>query len=105
MPTPAWHDGRLYVVSDTGVVACLDAATGETLSQKRLRGRFSMAPLVIGDKLLLVNEEGVCYVAKSGPRLEIVSQHDLKESVLATPAVLRGKLYFRTTDSLICIGR
>lgn len=105
VPTPAWHDDRLYVVSDTGVIACLDAATGETLSQKRLRGRFSMAPLVIGDKLLFVNEEGVCYLAESGPRLEITSQNDLKESVLATPAILGGKLYFRTTDSLICISR
>lgn len=105
VPTPAWHDGRLYVVSDTGVVTVIDAATGETLSQKRLRGRFSMAPLVIGDKLLLVSEEGVCYIAKSDPRLEIVARSDLKEPVLATPAVLGGKLYFRTAEHLICIGK
>lgn len=104
VPTPAWHDGRLYIVSDTGVVTCLDAATGETLSQTRLRGRFSTAPLVIGDKLLLINEEGVCYVAKSGPRVEILAKNDLKESVLATPAVIGGRLYFRTAEHLVCIG-
>lgn len=104
VPTPAYHDGRLYIVSDTGIVTCLDAATGETLSQKRLRGRFSMAPLVIGDKLLLVSEEGVCYVAESGPKVEIVAKHDLGENILATPAVLGGKLYFRTAEHLICVG-
>ncbi len=105
VPTPAWHDGRLYVVSDTGVVTCLDATTGDTILQKRFRGRFSMAPLVVGDRLLLVSEEGVCYLVKSGPKLEIASQNDLKAPVLATPAILGGRIYFRTADELICIGK
>ncbi len=104
VPSPAYHDGRLYLISDTGVLACHDAAIGEPLWQKRLRGRFSMSPLVIGDKLLLVNESGVAYVFRSAARYEQLAENDLGETVLATPAVLDGRLYFRTEGQLMCVG-
>jgi outer membrane protein assembly factor BamB len=105
VPTPAYHDGRLYVVSDTGILACLDAATGELVSQKRLRGRFSMSPLVVGDKLLLLNEDGMTYVIRCGKELQVLQQNDLGEPTLATPAVVGGRIYFRTADHLVCVGR
>jgi outer membrane protein assembly factor BamB len=105
VPSPAYHDGRLYLVSDTGIAMCLNAATGETLWQKRLRGRFSASPLVVGDKLLLVSEEGVTYVLKSSPRFELLAENRLSETIYATPAVLGGRLYFRSTTGLVCIGR
>jgi outer membrane protein assembly factor BamB len=105
VPTPAYLGGRLYVVSDTGILAVIDAATGDQLSQQRLRGRFSASPLVVGDTLLLVSEEGVTYVIESGPKARVVGKNDLKETTFATPAVLGGRLYFRTAEHLICVGR
>jgi outer membrane protein assembly factor BamB len=104
VPTPAYHDGRLYVISDTGILACVDAESGDLLSQKRLRGRFSMSPLVVGDKLLLLSEDGMTYVIQSGKELKILRQNDLAETTLATPAIVGGRIYFRTADHLICVG-
>jgi len=91
-------------VSDTGIAMCLSAATGETLWQKRLRGRFSSSPLLVGDKLLLTSEEGTTYVLKSGPQFDLVDENSLNERVYATPAAVGGRLYFRSTTGLICIG-
>jgi outer membrane protein assembly factor BamB len=102
--SPAYHEGRLYLVSDTGIAMCLSAATGETLWQKRLRGRFSSSPLLVGDKLLLTSEEGTTYVLKSGPQFDLVDENSLNERVYATPAAVGGRLYFRSTTGLICIG-
>lgn len=104
VPSPAFHDGRLYLISDTGVLACLEAATGNTLYQERLRGRFTASPLVVGELLLFVNEDGLCTLVKAGPAFELVAENDLKEMTLATPAVLDGRIYFRTRQSLICVG-
>jgi len=104
VPSPAYHDGHLYLAGDTGILACLEAATGKTLYQQRLRGRFTMSPLVVGDTLLLVNEDGLCSLIKAGSSFELAAEHDLKEPVLATPAVLDGRIYFRTRDHLLCIG-
>jgi len=105
VPSPAYHDGRLYLAGDTGIVTCLEAATGETLWQKRLRGRFSASPLLVDDKLLFVSEEGVTYIVKSSPRFELLAENPLSETVYATPAVLGGRIYFRTNAGLMCVGK
>ena len=105
VPSPIYHEERLYFVSDTGIATCVNAASGETLWQKRLRGRFSASPLLVGDKLLLISEEGVTYVIKSGPRFELIAENALKETLYATPAVVGGCLYFRSTTGLVCVGR
>jgi outer membrane protein assembly factor BamB len=104
VPTPTYHDQRLYQVNDTGILTCLDATTGDTVWQQRLRGRFSMSPLLIGETLLVVSEEGLATVFRTGDRYEMLHEHDLGETVLATPAVLDGRLYVRTDAHLMCIG-
>lgn len=104
VPTPAYVSGRLYIVNDTGIATCLDATTGEALWQHRLRGRFSMSPLVFGDKLLVISEDGVATVFRAGASFEALEEHALNESVLATPAVLDGRLYIRTAENLLSVG-
>lgn len=104
VPSPAYIDGRLYLINDTGIAMCLDAATGETLWQKRLRGKFSTSPLVVGDKLLATSEEGITYILQAGPRFELLGENSLSETIYATPAVVNGRLYFRSTTGLICVG-
>lgn len=104
VPSPAYHDGRLYIVNDTGIGTCLDASNGKTLWQQRLRGRFSMSPIVAGDRILVTSETGTTYVLKAGPEFEILATNELNDDVLATPAVLGGRLYFRTKTQLLCIA-
>ena len=70
VPSPAYHEGRLYFVNDTGIVTCLDAATGESLWQKRLRGRFSASPLIVDDKLLLDQRRRRHVCPEVGPQFE-----------------------------------
>ncbi len=104
VPSPAYVDGRLYIVNDTGIATCLDATTGETVWQYRLRGRFSMSPLIFGDKLLVISEDGQITVFRTGKAFEAVDEHALGEGVLTTPAVLDGRLYIRTAENVLCIG-
>jgi outer membrane protein assembly factor BamB len=105
VPSPAYVDGRLYLMNDTGIAMCLNAETGDTVWQKRLRGKFSASPLIVGDKLLLISEEGVTYILKSGPRFELLEENALSETIYATPAVVGGRIYFRSTTGLICVGQ
>ncbi|OYW18156.1 MAG: hypothetical protein B7Z55_11165, partial [Planctomycetales bacterium 12-60-4] len=104
VPSPTYRDGRLYFVNDTGIVTCLNTQNGETVWQHRLRGRFSMSPLAVGEELLVVSEEGIATVFRAADEFQEVAEHDLGESVLATPAVLDGRLYVRTTENVLCVG-
>lgn len=104
VPTPAYRKGKLYIINDTGILTCLNALTGETVWQQRLRGRFSMSPLVIEDLLLIISEDGVATILRAGDNYESVAEHDLGESVLASPALVDERLYVRTASSVVCIG-
>jgi hypothetical protein len=104
VPSPLYHDGLLYVVSDGNVTTCFDAATGGTVWQGRLDGNFSSSPVLAGDHLFVTNEAGKTFVLKAGRKFEIVAQNDLGDGGFATPAISRGQIFIRTNHALYCVG-
>jgi outer membrane protein assembly factor BamB len=104
VPSPLYRNGRLYIVNDTGIATCLDAADGRTIWQHRLRGRFSMSPVGCRDRILVTNEEGHSTIFRAADKFEMLPENDLGEGVLATPALLGDRLYFRSAQHLWCIA-
>ncbi len=105
VPTPVWVDGRLFMVNDMGIATAHDARTGKLLWQRRLPGRFSMSILSAGDKLLATNEASRTYILRASDQFAELAKNDLgDETVLATPAIVGGRIYFRTAENLICIA-
>src|SRR5207247_7860575 len=64
VPSPLYHDGQLYVVNDSGVATCFEAATGKEIWQGRLPGGVSSSRLLVGDRLYVTNEAGKTYILK-----------------------------------------
>ena len=104
VPSPAYFEDRLFIVNDTGIMTCLDARDGSLKWQNRLRGRFSMSPVEAGGRLILTSEAGLTYVLRAADKLDVLAENDLGEPNLATPAVLGGRVYFRTASNLVCVG-
>ena len=104
VPTPVYVNNRLFMVNDMGIASCRNATTGELVWQERLSGRFSMSMLTTGDKLIATSESGSTHLLKASDRFEEIAVNELNETVLATPAIVRGHIYFRTAENLICIG-
>lgn len=105
VPSSALVDGRLYCANDTGVVTCLDAATGKLIYSERLGDAFSASPVHAGGLIYFPAESGVIYVLRAGRSLDIVAQNDLGAPILASPAVARGCIILRTAQELVCVGR
>ncbi|GIW93909.1 MAG: serine/threonine protein kinase [Pirellulaceae bacterium] len=104
VPSPLYHNGRLYVVTDSGVAACLEAATGEVVWQERLQGNFSSSPVLAGSFIYAASEEGKTYVFRAADKFELVAVNDLGEGVFATPVICGGRIYLRTSKALYCLG-
>ncbi len=104
VPSPVLVNGSLTLINDFGFATCLDAPTGATRWQKRLGGRFSASPLAADGKIYFANEDGVVTVMKDDGSGEILATNELDAPVLASPAVLEGRLYFRTATHLLAIG-
>jgi outer membrane protein assembly factor BamB len=105
VPSPLFHNGRLYVVSDNGVTTCFEAANGKQVWQGRIDGDFSSSPVLAGEFLFVTNERGKTYVLKTGPKFEVVAQNDLNDGGFASPAICGGRIYLRTDQHLYCIGQ
>lgn len=93
---------KLLTLNNASVLTCADVADGKRLWQLRLKGPFSGSPVVAGQIMYCVNEKGSLQtVDTSKPEGEIISTLELKETILATPAIANGALYIRGNNSLM----
>lgn len=101
---PALDGDRLWVLTDNGVLYCLDAKTGKELAVTRLGGAYVASPVVAGEYLYACNEDGVTSVVRTSLPLEVVAKNQLAEGMRASPAVANGALYLRTFQRLYKIA-
>jgi outer membrane protein assembly factor BamB len=105
VPSPVYHEDRLYIINDTGFLTCLNAGTGQKVWSRRLKGKFTASPVIAADKLILTNEEGLTTILNTGDNFKVLYENDLAEETLASPAVLEGCIFIRTALHLYCIGK
>lgn len=107
MPTPLLYRGLLYVVHHNGRLVAYDAATGDALYKTRFSqgGTFTGSPVAVNGKLYVPTEEGQMYVVAAGPEYQELAVNELREPLMATPAVSEGTLYVRTPGHLYGIGQ
>jgi len=103
-PSPLVADGKVYVIKGD-ILTCGDLADGKVLWDVRLKGYFWASPLLAGGKLYVVGEDGIATVVRLGAKGEVVATNDMKEKILATPAIANGALYLRSDKYLYCIGK
>jgi outer membrane protein assembly factor BamB len=100
-PSMIATNGQILALDDTGTLTGLDAKSGEQAWNEKLPGNFSASPILTGDTLYAVTEDGVCYVVKISPdAAKIQFETDLAERTLASPVLLDGALYLRTEKNL-----
>lgn len=96
---------ELYLVSDAGIAACVDALSGEVQWSERLGGNFSASPVAAEGRLYFFNETGSCFVVEASRTYTVVAKNDLGEATLASPVAVDGALYVRSEKHLWRIGR
>ena len=106
VPSPVFHRGVLYLVSDGGIFTALDGRNGEIVyegGRVPLPSRFFSSPVVSEERIYLTSEDGDTHVIRSGPRFEILATNSVDEPVMASPAIVDGTLYLRSTEHLYAI--
>lgn len=103
--SPLYYEGRVYAINSAGILACAEGGTGTVLWQERLKGPFSASPVAGDGKLYCVNEEGVTAVVDlRSEKDRVIATNPLGETILASPAVSGGVIYFRSDRHLYAIG-
>jgi len=107
VPTPVSDGTYLYSINDRGILYCLDARTGKVIyGPQRLRNATYSGSAVLADgRIYITDEDGVTTVIRSGPRFELLSQNDLQDYTLSSPAISDGQIFVRTASFIYAIGR
>jgi hypothetical protein len=102
--TPVTDGNRLYFVTTSGLMYCLDATTGKKIWDKDLELEFNASPLRVGRQLYLTDTKGVTRVVEAGDAFREVARAELGEPVHASPALVNGRFYVRGSQHLFCLG-
>jgi outer membrane protein assembly factor BamB len=105
-PAPILVGDLIYMVSDMGIVTCIDAKSGEQVWTKRLGDKFSSSPVYADGHLYVCDQDaGNCYVLATGRDAKVVATNKLDAGCMATPAIAGKALYIRTKKSLYRIEK
>lgn len=105
--SPLVHGGYLYLVSDGGILTCLDAKTGAVVyegGRVPVPSQIRASLVAFDDKILVTSEEGKTFVIRAGPTFEVLGTNAIEERVWASPALSRGTIYLRGDRHLFAIG-
>ena len=106
IPTPIVYRGLLYTLNINGIITAYDAVTGERVYRARVGngGSFSASPIAADGRLYFSTEDGEVFVAKAGREYVQLSKQDMKEVIMATPAISNGLIVLRTIKHVYGIG-
>ena len=101
------YDGHLYLLTDNGIVTCLDPVTGEVKyegGRVPVPSRFMGSPVAYGGYIAMTSEEGDTFMLKAGPKHLIERTNSVDEPVYSSPAIANGRIYIRGETHLFAIG-
>lgn len=107
VPSSILYGDYLYLMSDRGILTCLEAKTGKVVYEGGripVPATFTASPVAFDGKILLTSEDGDTFVIKAGPKHEVLATNSVGEPVFASPAISDGLIFIRGEQNLYCIG-
>jgi outer membrane protein assembly factor BamB len=106
VPSPILHGSFLYLMTDAGLMTCLDAATGEVKyegGRPPVPATFTSSLVAYGDRLLMTSEDGDTFVVKAGPAYEVLRTNTVGEPVYASLALANSTIFIRGAQHLFAV--
>lgn len=106
-PSPLYYKGLVWMVADGGLVTCVDAGSGKLVYSSKLGsgGAYYASPVCGDGKIYAASARGVITIFAAGTEFTVLSVNDLKERIMATPAIAGGRIYVRTAGGLCSFGK
>ncbi len=113
VPTPVYHEGRLILIDQNGIAACVEAASGKVVYNKKripVKGsgeKIYASPVLADGKLYLASREDGVLVVSAGPAFKELARNRFDDPSVfnATAAVAPGRILFRSDRALYCVGK
>ena len=98
VPSPILYQGWLYLMSDKGLLTCLNPKTGQVVYEGGripVPATFMASPVAFDGKIFLTSQDGDTFVIKAGPEHEVLATNQLGEPVFSSLALTEDSIYIR----------
>jgi len=103
--SPLATKDHVYVLATHGTLTCYDAKEGAMKWEEDLETEFYGSPSLVGNRIYVFNKEGKAWVVEAGPeKCKRISQCEMGEPCVTSPAFQDGCFFIRTEKHLLCIG-
>lgn len=100
LSSPVLVGDLLYLVSDAGILKCLEAKTGEEVWSERLSGKFGASLLYADNRIYVCSKRGETTVIEPGRSFRELAVNKLDGAFSASPVVAGDSLLLRTKTHL-----
>ena len=95
--------------AEDGFLQCYELASGKMVFEERLPATGGSSatwgsPVLVGDRLYVVNQSGDTLVLRAAPKFELIATNPLGELSNSTPAFSNGEVFLRTHAALYCVA-
>lgn len=106
MTTPIVYGDHLYTCSNSGIITCYEASSGNEVYKERLgSGTYTASPVAADGRLYFITEEGQARVVQAGPKFALLADNTIGDICLASPAISNGSLFVRSQHYLWAFGK
>ena len=102
---PVVWDRLLFTITDDGIARCWNADSGLVKWKRRLPGKYKASPVAVAGRIFFLNTDGLCTVVSARSRYDKLTQNQLDDETIASPAISAGALFIRGRKALYCIAR
>lgn len=102
--TAAIKDNILYIADFSGLVHCLDAKTGKQHWAFDMLAASWASPLIVEGKVYIGDKDGDITIFKHSPKMEVVAEINMANSVYSTPVVANNTLFIANRTNLFAIA-
>ena len=96
LSSPLVVAGKIYVVSEMGILSRIDAASGKLEDHIALKGKFTASGVHADGLLFFPSEDGETMVVEPGEDMKIIVTNSLDEGFMASPALDGKSLFLRS---------
>ena len=100
MSSPILVGEELYMISNQGVVTCLEAKTGKVNWRHRLGGNYSSSPVLADGHLYFLDEVGTTHVLEPGLKVKVLAKNQIQGKTQASLAISGQAIFLRSDTHL-----
>jgi outer membrane protein assembly factor BamB len=102
--SPVVVNGLLYMLSDNGIMNCMEVSSGKVVWREQMGGSCIASAIHDNDKVYVFGLSGKTTIIRAGRSFEKLGENILESGCMASPAVAGDSLIIRTKTHVYHVG-